>query len=198
MVAKFDGPSGSSLVFTSSSERCSVKLHYWGIIPAPMRHGWIFSPSQTYKLAPNFSLNMVFLIWQIRQDRWPIFGNFHSKQASYSLWKTSCRVCVCLCFKSRFNPGPGTAAPLAATYAELEGVGRWSGPGTNMGSEGPYSLLPWSARLSLFITLIVLGSSIKLLFPVDFPALFYTIAAAYGQLLSHNKHLIIAGYINTC
>ena len=99
VVAKFDGPSGSSLVFTSSSERCSVKLHYWGIIPAPMRHGWIFSPSQTYKLAPNFSLNMVFLIWQIRQDRWPIFGNFHSKQASYSLWKTSCRVCVCLCFK---------------------------------------------------------------------------------------------------
>lgn len=24
----------------------------------------IFSPSQTYKLAPNFSLNMLFLVWQ--------------------------------------------------------------------------------------------------------------------------------------
>ena len=76
--------------------KCSVKLSYREIIPGPMK---IFSSSQTYKLAPNFSLNMLFLIWQNWQGRWPVFGNFHSKQASYSLWKTSGRVSIWICFK---------------------------------------------------------------------------------------------------
>lgn len=46
--------------------------------------------------------------------------------------------------------------------------------------------------ISVSYSLVILGSSIKLLFPENSAALFHSTAPTYAHFLSHHKHLIIA------